>query len=179
MVDTESFKTQHICNGHVSLHCAALGELVPYQQNCRGIVVGFLGSYAFCLNGQEMRRVGLNHTIAVQQHINRGDIRSAYTIACLGASSDDWQQLGFECLFRGDLRFARKSFQHQGNIRFICLLNIIEDELKTLGLPTELQNHVCRAYAYAALKDFDAAAEEWSKAGLPHRSYEMFSELRK
>ncbi|KAL8435801.1 hypothetical protein ACSSS7_002178 [Eimeria intestinalis] len=156
-----------------------LCSLAPYQQSCRGIVVGFAGPHAFCLYLQEMRRVVVNHMVGVHQHMKRGSIMEAYSLACIGVVREDWKELGFECLLRGDLRFARKCFQHHKDCKLLCMLNHIEDELPTLRLPSDLQTHVCRAYAFACLRDFEAAADEWAKAGLPQRAHEMFVELRR
>lgn len=126
-----------------------------------------------------MRRVEVKHTPAVQQLMKKGNLKGAYAVACLGATREDWRQLGFECLRRGDLQFARKAFQRQGDYKSISMLNQVQEELQTLHLPIELQRHVCRAYAYASFRDFEAAAEEWAKAGLPQRSSEMFADLRR
>ncbi|KAL8275963.1 hypothetical protein Esti_000079 [Eimeria stiedai] len=155
------------------------GDLAPYEQRCRGIVVGFAGPHAFCLHLQEIRRVVVSHTVGVQQHMKRGNIAQAYSLACVGVAREDWRELGFECLMRGDLRFARKCFQHHKDLRLLCMLNHIQNELPELRLPAELQTHVCRAYAFACLHDFEASAEEWAKAGLPQRPHEMFVELRR
>ncbi|KAL8448241.1 hypothetical protein Emag_004009 [Eimeria magna] len=161
------------------LFAVCAGNLAPYQQNCRGIVVGFAGLHAFCLYLQEMRRVVVNHTAGVRQHMKRGSIKEAYSLACIGIAREDWKELGFDCLLRGDLRFARKCFQHHKDCKLLCMINHIEYELPTLRVPPELQTHVCRAYAFACLRDFDASAEEWAKAGLPQRAHEMFVELRR
>ncbi|KAL8427605.1 hypothetical protein Efla_005780 [Eimeria flavescens] len=155
------------------------GSLTPYQQSCRGIVVGFIGAHAFCLHFLEMRRIDVNHTAAVRQYLKMGDVLNAYQIACIGATLEDWKELGFACLHRGDLKYARKCFQRRADHELICLINLMEEELPTLKLSAEAQLHVCKAYAFASVRDFANAAAEWAKAGLPQRAYEMFVELRK
>ncbi|CDI81352.1 WD-repeat protein, putative [Eimeria praecox] len=145
----------------------------------RGIVVGFLGSYAFCLHCREMLRLKVNHTASIRQLMRKGQLEKAYSLACLGATRHDWNQLALECLRSGDLRLSRKSFQHQKDFRAISMLNYMQLELKLLDVSPTQHQHVCKAYAYSYIHNFTSAAEEWAAAGLPQRASEMFSDLRR
>ncbi|KAL8449041.1 hypothetical protein Emed_003393 [Eimeria media] len=150
------------------------------QQGCTSAAWNVYADDLLAISGgNEMRRVSVNHLAGVQQHMKRGSIKEAFSLACMGIAREDWKELGFDCLLKGNLRFARKCFQRHKECKLLCMLNLIEDELPTLGLPAELQVHVCRAYAFASLRDFEASAEEWAKAGLPQRAHEMFVELRR
>ncbi|OEH76693.1 putative WD-repeat protein [Cyclospora cayetanensis] len=155
------------------------GSLLPYQQGFQGIVVGFMGSSAFCLYRQKMHQVKIDYKIAIYRYLKKNDLKSAYNLACLGATDNDLKQLGLECLREGDLKLARKCFQRRKDYRAICMLNQVQVELDVLNIPTDLQQYVCRAYAYAFVQNFTAAADEWGKAGLPQRASEMFADLRK
>ncbi|XP_026194212.1 intraflagellar transport protein 122 homolog [Cyclospora cayetanensis] len=154
-------------------------SLLPYQQGFQGIVVGFMGSSAFCLYRQKMHQVKIDYKIAIYRYLKKNDLKSAYNLACLGATDNDLKQLGLECLREGDLKLARKCFQRRKDYRAICMLNQVQVELDVLNIPTDLQQYVCRAYAYAFVQNFTAAADEWGKAGLPQRASEMFADLRK
>lgn len=126
-----------------------------------------------------MLRIKVNHTASVQQLIRRGYIRKAYNVACLGATQDEWKQLGLQCMLIGDLQLARKAFQHQNDLRAICLINHVESELQSLKVSKEAHQHMCRAYANAFVQNFAAAADEWAAAGFPQRASEMFADLRR
>ncbi|CDJ51313.1 WD-repeat protein, putative [Eimeria brunetti] len=154
-------------------------SLATQRQFCQGIVVGFLGPYAFCLYCREMLRLKVNHAASINQLIKEGNLGKAYSLACLGATRDEWKQLALECLQRGDLHLSRKSFQHQKDFRAISMLNHMQLELKLLDLSPARHQHVCKAYAYAYVQNFTAAADEWAAAGLPQRASEMFADLRR
>lgn len=126
-----------------------------------------------------MLTLKVNYTPTLRQLMEKGKLENAYSLACVGATRDDWKQVALECLRRGDLHLSRKSFQHQRDFRAISMLNHMQLELKMLGLSQTQRQHVCKAYAYAYLQNFTAAADEWATAGLPQRASEMFADLRK
>lgn len=126
-----------------------------------------------------MLRLKVNHTVSIKRLKEDGKLEKAYSLACLGATRDEWKQLALECLQRGDLHLSRKSFQHQKNFRAISMLNQMQLELNLLDLNPDKHRHVCKAYAYAYVGDFTAAADEWVAAGMPQRASEMFADLRR
>ena len=121
----------------------------------------------------------VNYEDPIQHFIRQRNLGHAYALAALGTTQEGLKQLGLECLRRGDLRLARKSFQRRNDFRAISMLNYVQVELDSLNLTGERQQHVCSAYAYASAHKFTDAAEEWAKAGRPQRACEMFSDLRR
>lgn len=52
--------------------------------------------------------------------------RQAYSIACLGVTEEDWDQLAHKALEGLNLEVARKAFTRTRNLRYLELIQNIE-----------------------------------------------------
>jgi intraflagellar transport protein 122 len=50
----------------------------------------------------------------------------AYSIACLGVTTSDWEKLGAAALDELSLDIARKAFQHTENISLLQLVDLLQ-----------------------------------------------------
>lgn len=75
-----------------------LGAFAPSQQKMQGFVVGFKGCKLFLLHYFVMSTLDVPLTSSILKYIELKDFTSAYSLACLGATTQDFRLLGVEAL---------------------------------------------------------------------------------
>ena len=94
-------------NGTLSIKT---GNFPIHQQKLQGFVVGFKGSKIFCLHFMAMQTIEVPQSYSMTRFLEIKDFDSAYKVACLGVTEQDWHLLATHAL--GELNFdiARKGF---------------------------------------------------------------------
>ncbi len=116
-----------------------------HQQKLQGFVVGFkgkktqhtmhnshmTGSRIFCLHIYAMQAIDVPQSASLYRYLEKKDFVNAYAIACLGVTDSDWRLLAIEALQGMKLDIARKAFIRIRDLRFIDLINSIEQARKS------------------------------------------------
>ena len=76
--------------------------------------MGFKGSKIFVLHYLNMTTLDIPQTSSLLKYTQKKDFKTAYKIACLGITQQDFKMLGMEALLDQDFEIARKvnSFCH-------------------------------------------------------------------
>jgi len=85
-----------------------MGNFPPMTQKMNGFIVGFRGSKLFFLHQYVMMTMDMPQTSNLVKYIEKKDFRSAYKVACLGSTEQDFKALGIEALQNGDFEIASK-----------------------------------------------------------------------
>ena len=157
-------------NGQLSIKT---GDFAVHQQKLQGFVVGFKGSKIFCLHYISMQTIDVPQSASLYRYVEQKNYDTAYKVACLGVTENDWRLLAMRALDGMSLNVARKSFIRIRDMRFIELLNRIEKGLK-LGEP----EHLFQAEVFAYQGKYQDAAKMYGKANRVEKAMEMFSDLR-
>ncbi|XP_028906907.1 intraflagellar transport protein 122 homolog [Ornithorhynchus anatinus] len=145
-----------------------------HQQKLQGFVVGYNGSKIFCLHVFSMSAVEVPQSAPMYQYLDRKMFKEAYQIACLGVTETDWKDLAMEALEGMEFETAKKAFTRVQDLRYLELINNIE-ERKKLG---ETNNELFLADVYAYQGKFHEAAKLYQRSGHENLALDMFSDLR-
>lgn len=85
-----------------------MGNFPPNTQKMQGFVVGFKGSKLFVLHQMNMSTIDVPQTTSLIKYVEKKDFASAYRVACLGITEQDFKYLGQEALQAGDFETALK-----------------------------------------------------------------------
>lgn len=113
------------------------------EQHIFGLALGFRGQKIFCLYrnsvvSQPFMCIAnitiLSHQMGVdvpqglnmQRALEHGDIKTAYKIACLGATEADWKLLAMRSLRANFLSIAKNAFSRLKETKFLSLIDSIE-----------------------------------------------------
>jgi intraflagellar transport protein 122 len=83
-----------------------------------GSIVGFRGRTVYVMNGPNVSTVDIPLSIPLDGYIEKGDLDSAYGIACLGVPEQEWSRLGKVALEQLNVDVATKSFQRIKNFKY-------------------------------------------------------------
>eukprot|EP00743_Colponemidia_sp_Colp-15_P003978 GILK01004290.1.p1 GENE.GILK01004290.1~~GILK01004290.1.p1 ORF type:complete len:1251 (-),score=266.14 GILK01004290.1:264-4016(-) len=150
------------------------GMFPPNQQKLQGFVVGFKGSKIFCLHFVAMQTIDVPQSASMYRYIEKKDFETAYQVACLGVTDNDWRMLAVEALQTMNFGIARKAFIRVRDIRFIDLLNRIEQERKK----PKVNENILLAEIYAYQNKFHEAAKIYARGQGVEKAVEMFTDLR-
>lgn len=171
--------------------CIKTDSFPVHRQPMEGIVVGFRGSKIFCLQTEEMETVDVPQSASLYRYLDAKNYELAYKVACLGVTESDWRFLGLTALQDLELEIARKAFIRVRDLKYIELINTIEQERKQRydSLDAEGQDenekqarqkqqgvHLAMVMAYQGR--FQEAAKLYAKFGHVERAVDMFSDLR-
>ncbi|XP_043934565.1 intraflagellar transport protein 122 homolog [Protopterus annectens] len=145
-----------------------------HQQKLQGFVVGYNGSKIFCLHVYFMSAVDVPQSAPMYQYLERKMYREAYQIACLGVTDTDWRELAMEALEGLDFETAKKAFIRVRDLRYLELINSIEERKKR----GETNNDLFLADVYANQGKFHEAAKLYRKTNNENRALNMYTDLR-
>jgi len=157
-------------NGMLSIKT---GSFPIHQQKLQGFVVGFKGSKIFCLHYVCMQTIDVPQSASLYRYLEKHDFATAYKVACLGVTENDWRLLAMEALQGMSLDIARMAFIRVRDMRFIELLNRIEQ-----GRKTGVDDSLYRAEILAYQGRYQEAAKMYARANHVELAMEMFSDLR-
>nr|XP_026691357.1 intraflagellar transport protein 122 homolog [Ciona intestinalis] len=150
------------------------GSFPAQQRRMNGFVVGYCGSRIFCLHVHAMRAVDVPQSAPMYQYLDRQLYNEAYQIACLGVTDTDWYNLSQKALENLSFDVARKAFTRIRNLRYLELIQNIEDRQKRGENKTDL--FMADIHAYRS--EFAEAAGYYKKAGHSQKAVDMYTDLR-
>ncbi|XP_068838607.1 intraflagellar transport protein 122 homolog isoform X9 [Capricornis sumatraensis] len=145
-----------------------------HQQKLQGFVVGYNGSKIFCLHVFSMSAVEVPQSAPMYQYLDRKMFREAYQIACLGVTDTDWRELAMEALEGLEFETAKKAFTRVQDLRYLELINSIEERKKR----GETNNDLFLADVFSYQGKFHEAAKLYKKSGHENLALDMYTELR-
>ncbi|MFT7804423.1 intraflagellar transport protein 122 homolog [Arapaima gigas] len=145
-----------------------------HQQKLQGFVVGYNGSKIFCLHVYSMSAVEVPQSAPMFQYLERKMFKEAYQIACLGVTESDWRDLATEALEGLDFDTAKKAFIRVRDLRYLELINSIEERKKR----GESNNELFLADVFAYQGKFHEAAKLYKRASCDARALSMYTDLR-
>ncbi|KAJ3586515.1 hypothetical protein NHX12_012913 [Muraenolepis orangiensis] len=158
-------------NGYLNIKAS---NFPVHQQKLQGFVVGYNGSKIFCLHVYSMSVVEVPQSAPMYQYLEKKMFKEAYQIACLGVTDNDWRDLATEALEGLDFDTAKKAFVRVRDLRYLELINSIEERKKR----GESDNHLFLADVYAYQGKFHDAAKLYKRAGQQPRALSMYTDLR-
>ena len=102
-------------------------------QHVSGQAIGFQGQKIYCLNRGIINGADVPQSANMMRALDTGDVRGAYSIACLGATEADWKLLAIRSLRANYLDVAKNSFARLKDTKFLSLLETIEHGEQTNG----------------------------------------------
>uniref|UniRef100_H2Z1N2 Intraflagellar transport protein 122 homolog n=1 Tax=Ciona savignyi TaxID=51511 RepID=H2Z1N2_CIOSA len=157
--------------GHLGIKAAGFPS---QQRRMNGFVVGYCGSRIFCLHVHAMRAVDVPQSAPMYQYLDRQMYEEAYQIACLGVTESDWHNLSQKALEDLNFNVAKKAFTRIRNLRYLELVQSIEDRQKRGENKTDLFMGDIHAYR----SEFAEAAKYYKKAGHSQKAVDMYTDLR-
>eukprot|EP00051_Salpingoeca_urceolata_P027998 m.484376 g.484376 ORF g.484376 m.484376 type:complete len:1206 (+) comp23337_c0_seq1:143-3760(+) len=171
------FNTQNedmLCfSGGGMLHIKA-AQFPLHQQKLQGFVVGFNGSYIYCLHVYAMNRVEVPQSQSMFQYLRDKQFAKAYEVACLGVTEADWRALALEALEGLQLDVAKKSFIRVRDLNYLDLIYQLEEKQARGDLEEELV--LAEVHAYQGR--FAEAAKLFAESGHGNKAMEMYIALR-
>jgi len=152
-----------------------MGNLPATTQRMNGFIVGFKGSKLFFLYNYNMVTMDIPQTSSLIKYIENKDFKSAYQVACLGITEQDFKSLGIEALQNGDFEIARRCFLRIKEMPLIELLQKYEQEKRS----GEFNPLLVQAEVMAYQGKFTEAGEVLKKANRPEKAVELFTVLRR
>ncbi|XP_028334450.1 intraflagellar transport protein 122 homolog isoform X6 [Physeter macrocephalus] len=145
-----------------------------HQQKLQGFVVGYNGSRIFCLHAFSMSAVEVPQSAPMYQYLDRKMFREAYQIACLGVTDTDWRELAMEALEGLEFETAKKAFTRVQDLRYLELINSIEERKKR----GETNNDLFLADVFSYQGKFHEAAKLYKRSGHENLALDMYTDLR-
>uniref|UniRef100_A0A672ZME1 Intraflagellar transport protein 122 homolog n=1 Tax=Sphaeramia orbicularis TaxID=375764 RepID=A0A672ZME1_9TELE len=158
-------------NGYLNIKAS---NFPVHQQKMQGFMVGYNGSKIFCLHVYSMSAVEVPQSAPMYQYLERKMFKEAYQIACLGVTDSDWRDLATEALEGLDFDTAKKAFIRIRDLRYLELINSIEERKKR----GENDNELFLADVYAYQGKFHEAAKLYKRTGQESRALSMYTDLR-
>merc|ERR1739838_1163322 len=108
------------------------------------------------------------------QYLDRSMFIRAYKIACLGVTEGDWDQLAHKALEGLNFDIARKAFTRTRNLRYLELIQSIEERQRRGETDQDLFLADINAYK----SEFNDAARLYRKIGMSQKAVDMYTDLR-
>lgn len=145
-----------------------------HQQKLQGFVVGYNGSKIFCLHAFSISAVEVPQSAPMYQYLERKMFKEAYQIACLGVTDTDWRELAMEALEGLEFETAKKAFIRVRDLRYLELINSIEERKKQ----GETNDDLFLADVFAYQGKFHEAAKLYKRSGHENLALDMYTDLR-
>ncbi|XP_070348955.1 intraflagellar transport protein 122 homolog isoform X4 [Equus asinus] len=149
------------------------GTFPVHQQKLQGFVVGYNGSKIFCLHVFSMSAVEVPQSAPMYQYLDRKMFKEAYQIACLGVTDTDWRELAMEALEGLEFETAKKAFTRVQDLRYLELINSIEERKKR----GETNNDLFLADVFSYQGKFHEAAKLYKRSGHENLALDMYTDL--
>lgn len=150
------------------------GSFPSHQRRMNGFVVGYCGSRIFCLQVHSMKSIDVPQSAPMYQYLDHKQFIQAYKIACLGVTEGDWDQLAHSALEGLNFDVARKAFTRTRNLRYLELIQSIEDRQRRGEVDSDLFLADINAYK----SEFNDAAKLYRKIGMSQKAVDMYTDLR-
>lgn len=176
-------------NGQLKIHT---GSFPGHAQRMQGFVVGFTGSKVFCLNSLSVQTIDVPQSAPLYRYLEQHELDKAYAVSCLGVTEADWRLVAWEALKATDFDVARKAFVRVRDVRYIELVNALE-QTKRQQLAREESGSSAADGESAARKKlksmlqaeilayqgkFQLAAKTFADCGEAQMAIKMFADLR-
>ena len=112
----------------------------------------------------------------MSQYIEKKMFHTAYNVACLGVTNNDWLQLANAALKNLNLEVAKKAFTRVRELRYLEFIHQIEERKQSKA--AETTNNLILADYHAFKGEFQEAAKLYKKSGNEAKAMAMFSDLR-
>ncbi|KAK2490162.1 hypothetical protein MC885_001823 [Smutsia gigantea] len=145
-----------------------------HQQKLQGFVVGYNGSKIFCLHVFSVSAVEVPQSAPMYQYLDRKMFKEAYQIACLGVTDTDWRELAMEALEGLEFETAKKAFIRVQDLRYLELINSIEERKKR----GETNDDLFLADVFSYQGKFHEAAKLYKRSGHENLALDMYTNLR-
>ena len=97
-------------------------DFAPTKQAMGGIVVKLKGSKAFVLDQQSILTVDVPQSSTLYRFMEKGDLPSAYRLASLGATEQDWRSLGIAALKALEFKMSKRAFTGIKDLKMLALV---------------------------------------------------------
>ncbi|TMW65200.1 hypothetical protein Poli38472_009367 [Pythium oligandrum] len=163
------------------------GQFPVHSQRMQGFVVGFTGSKVFCLNSLAVQTIDVPQSAPLYRYLEQNEFTKAYQVSCLGVTEADWRLLAWEALRAMNFDIARKAFIRVRDVRFIELVNALEQRKKQ-SLPSGDEagesdaarrvKMLLQAEIMAYQGKFALAAKMYSDCSEAQTAIKMYADLR-
>lgn len=165
------------------------GSFPGHAQRMQGFVVGFTGSKVFCLNSLSVQTIDVPQSAPLYRYLEQHEFDRAYAVSCLGVTEADWRLLAWEALKAMDFAVARKAFVRVRDVRYIELVNALE-QTKRQQLAREDSatdgdsaarkklKAMLQAEILAYQGKFPLAAKTFADCGEAQMAIKMYADLR-
>uniref|UniRef100_A0A674MN24 Intraflagellar transport protein 122 homolog n=1 Tax=Takifugu rubripes TaxID=31033 RepID=A0A674MN24_TAKRU len=157
-------------NGYLNIKA---GNFPVHQRKMQGFMVGYNGSKIFCLHVCSMSAVEVPQSAPMYQYLEKKMFKEAYQIACLGVTESDWRDLAIEALEGLDFDTAKKAFTRIRDLRYLELIDHIEERKKQ----GEDKNELFLADIMAYQGKSHEAAKLYKHSGHGSKALSMYSDL--
>ncbi|KAL4432520.1 hypothetical protein ABPG74_013374 [Tetrahymena malaccensis] len=147
----------------------------PLSQKITGQVVGFKANKLFVLNDSVMSTIDVSMTQTMIKYLERKEFQSAYDIALLGVTDQDFLYLGNEALIATQFAIARKCYTRIKKLDFIYLLEKAEKDFKK---NTFIEGYY-QGEIYALQSKLDEASNVLIRSNLSSQAKEMWITVKK
>ncbi|ETP46782.1 hypothetical protein F442_07035 [Phytophthora nicotianae P10297] len=177
-------------NGQLKIRA---GQFPGHTQRMQGFVVGFSGSKVFSLSALSVQTIDVPQSAPLYRYLEQNNFDQAYAVSCLGVTAADWRLLAWEALKSMRFSVARKAFIRVRDVRYIELVNALEQTWKQQLPQSEGSNQegedvggeagkkvkaLLQAEIMAHQGKFPLAAKLFADCGEPARAIKMFADLR-
>ena len=95
-------------------------------QHITGPAIGFQAQKIYSLHRGMIVGIDVPHSDNMRRALDIGDIKSAYSVACLGATEADWKVLAMNALRANSLDIAKNCFARLKDTKYLGLIEAIE-----------------------------------------------------
>lgn len=95
-------------------------------QHIPGPAIGFQAQKIYSLNKGAIAGADVPHSDNMRRALDVGDIQSAYSVACLGATEADWKLLAVTALRVNSLGIAKNCFARLKDTKYLSFIEAIE-----------------------------------------------------